>query len=854
MLPSRPILRSTVKKTVFCALVSLLCLACSSKTSGQITLPFNRERSAMDKIAARQWFQARNLLQTALRKDPQSAEARYAFAVYFSTPANPRYNLDSARINLREAASLFRELPPKEQEKLRKFPLDSAILAGLGKDITAQAYKLTVARNSIEAFSEFLSDFPEAEEKPLAIEHRDSLAFEHARADGSPEAWLKFLTDWPESVRKNLAAARYEEGMFLRRTLSGTPEDLRRFLKEFPASPYRETIIEKLFRLLTIAGTADQLQGFAKEFPDSRYARVANDLIAWRSFHPGHGRWIPIGDKGLFGFMNLEGKVVIKPSLLQLPEAYRCPPGDTGLVVLPDAVYDRTGRKIIDGNYSNARHLGSGFVLAVGNSGPIVIHASGWRPIDQPVTDAFMIGQGSIAFKNAKGWGIRSVNGVSILADEYDTIGHSGDLLMLRKNNRYYLMPQSRVIDIGRNNGDFMVADEVRILKPGAYLVRTGDAQEVVNDRLEPLVDIGIQRISATTFGFRIDRGGLTTLTGWPGLEKKQFRSVEFRDPWMKTVMGDSSSLYHIPGKVKVLSSPDSLWFSRSFLFARKKDSVHVFTPDNKRITVGRSDITAFQTASDSSMFFLVRKKKQLVLYDLTTGKRLFSGAYEDIIPVTRNYFLVKLRNKTGLVNGKGKELVTSDYDAILYRNGWFSLLRQGKFGAFNPESGRMIKPVFEANLVPLSSTMIMARKKQKWGVIGPLQKPELASYPFDEITPLTDTLAMARVANLWSVLDLHSGKPIAGNITNWQEVRGAERVMLKSEGKYGMLSPNTGMVIKPQYEEILWWSDDQDFLFMGIRRENETHGMIEYFNRHGTVMRRQPVSMASLDNFICED
>ena len=69
----------------------------------QLPLPFNRERTAMQKMADRQWYQARELLNTALRKDPSSAEGTYAMAVYFHSPANPRW---------RARRAVSRPMPP----------------------------------------------------------------------------------------------------------------------------------------------------------------------------------------------------------------------------------------------------------------------------------------------------------------------------------------------------------------------------------------------------------------------------------------------------------------------------------------------------------------------------------------------------------------------------------------------------------------------------------------------------------------------------------------------------------------------------------------------------------------------
>ena len=64
----------------------------------------------------------------------------------------------------------------------------------------------------------------------------------------------------------------------------------------------------------------------------------------------------------------------------------------------------------------------------------------------------------------------------------------------------------------------------------------------------------------------------------------------------------------------------------------------------------------------------------------------------------------------------------------------------------------------------------------------------------------------------------------------------------------------SAGKVVEPSYDEITWWSDDNHLLFAGIRKENDDRFVVEYFDRHGLVLRRQTVTANELDYIICED
>jgi hypothetical protein len=148
----------------------------------------------------------------------------------------------------------------------------------------------------------------------------------------------------------------------------------------------------------------------------------------------------------------------------------------------------------------------------------------------------------------------------------------------------------------------------------------------------------------------------------------------------------------------------------------------------------------------------------------------------------------------------------------------------------------------------------MMARKNKKWGIINLTQKPEKAIFIFDEVKYINDSLALVKKQENWSMMRVHTTKTIADQITDWQSVENNERIIFKSKGLYGLISSTTGILVPATYSEILWLSDDQKTLFIGITPKTEKEIQLDYFDRYGRTLQKFSTSTDLLDQVLCDN
>src|SRR5690242_2786846 len=89
---------------------------------------FSAEHAAMNNLRKGKWEKARGQLAKSIRKDILNPSAHYSLSIYFFTPSNPGFQIDSAYRSVMNAMSDFQLATTKEREKLKKIPIDSIIL------------------------------------------------------------------------------------------------------------------------------------------------------------------------------------------------------------------------------------------------------------------------------------------------------------------------------------------------------------------------------------------------------------------------------------------------------------------------------------------------------------------------------------------------------------------------------------------------------------------------------------------------------------------------------------------------------------------------------------------------------
>lgn len=832
----------------------ILILSCF-KITAQIPLITSREKAALLKIQDKQWTDARDLLETSYQKDPSSVETLYMLAVYFSSTGNPRYQPDSARTFVDAAINYYNKSDERSRDRLQKFPVNDQILNRLKDQIDRQAFKLASKANTIESLSTFIKRYTDARQIRDAILMRDSLAYQIAAGKNTAQSYRQYINDWPESHLIETAKEKYDERNYQERTKNGTAVELESFYNNFPESRWRNQALEKLFYLTTTDGKEETFSSFAKRFPGSAYAKLSEDLNKYRKTNYGKGLWIPVASANKIGFMDYEGRVLIRPKFDSLSYDVACSQERTGLTILPDGIYDKTGRRILEGLFSEASSVGAGFILTAGlNQEKKLLHESGWKPFAKPVKNATLIAGNFLAVRFSEKWQLSGLNGEEILPAVYDTIFPASSYTVFRRSGKFLFVKNQDIIGFKSGKAPAKVFDQVDLLGSDFLKVQIGSMEEVLNQNLETIIPLDRQKINYSPAGFIIEKNNSLYLADWPTIKSKPFVKIEFPEPWVKTRSSTGTGLYFMQDKSEAMASADSVWFKGRFAFAKKGDSVTLFTPVKQKVTFGLEDELKFISSSDSGLFLLIRKRTQLQLFDALTGKKVVAGAYSDIQPVTKDYFIVKLKNKTGLVLRGGKQILPADYDAILYQNGWFSLLREKRFGGFNPKSTKMLKPIYDANLISFSEDLMIARKNKKWGIINLKDKPEKASFIYDEVKYVNDSLALVRKIKSWSMMNVYSGITIADQITDWQPVENGERVLYKSGNFYGMISTATGVLVQPRFREIVWLTDENQSLFMGIRSLESDQVSIEYFNHNGIILQKFETTEERLELILCDN
>lgn len=835
--------------------VALILIIASFRITAQIPLITSREKAALLKIQDKEWTDARELLEASYRKDPSSIESLYMLAVYYSSTGNPKFQPDSARTFIDAAIDYYNKSDERSKDRLQKFPVNDQILLRLKEQIDRQALKMAFKANTIESLSSFIKRYPDAKQIRDAVLKRDSLAYQTAVGKNTAQSYHQYIKDWPESHLIEVAKEKFDERNYQEKTKNGTALELESFYNNFPESRWRNQALEKLFFLTTTDGKEETFSSFAKRFPGTKYGRLSEDLNKYRNTYYGKGLWLPVASSNKLGFMNYEGSILIRPKFDSLSYDVACSQDRTGLTLLPDGVYDKTGRKILEGSFSEVSSIGCGFILTAGlNREKNLLHESGWKPFDKPVKNAALIAGNFLAVRLEKKWQLFGLNGQEILPAVYDTIFPTSFYSVFRRSGKYLFVKNQDILGFKSGKAPAKVFDQVDQLGPNFLKVQIGSMEEVLNENLETVVPLDRHKIRYSPAGFIIEKNNSLYLADWPILKNKPFSKIEFPEPWVKTRSSLGTGLYFMQDKSEAMASADSVWFKGRFAFAKKGDSVTLFTPVKQKVTFGLEDELKFISSSDSGLFLLIRKKTQLQLFDALTGKKMVAGAYSDIQPVTKDYFIVNLKNKKGLVQKGGKQILPADYDAILYQNGWFSLLREKRFGGFNPKSNKMLKPVYDANLITFSEDLMVARKNKKWGILNLKDKPEKTLFIHDEVRYVNDSLALVRKVKSWSMLNVYSGITIADQITDWQPVENGERIIYKSGNFYGMISTATGILVEPRFREIVWLTDENQSLFMGISSLEDNRVRIEYFNHNGIILQKFETTEERLELILCDN
>lgn len=820
----------------------------------------NPVRKAEKKMNQHSWASSRQLLANVLKKDSLNIEAEILLARWFLNVENPSYQLDSAYRHNSSAWKKFAQSSTKEKWKRKQIDSSSIIL--LRMKIDSLAFEEAKKNNTEKSYSDFIHTHRTAFQLASAVELRDEVAFLNALRQNTYPAFENFLKKYPKSHRAMEASQRYEKLLFDTETKDKKIKNFQRFVAQHPKSPYRKIADQNIYEVLTASGLAADYEKFITENPDNGYVHLARNLLFHlleevdekipRQFLTDSleniislngSLWVPFYKNGKFGFMNSHGQETLAPRFENIAEDYKCRATHDDVLIASSGLVGRNGKQLMPTS-ARVKNLGFGFMMA-GDTCFQIIHKCGWV-VAACIQDAYVVGGRFLAMKKENHVGLWALNGRMLLAAEYDSIALTGGVIVVDRGGKKNLYRVDQIIQLadGGSLSDDFVFDQVRWV--GRHLlVSNGALEGVLNAALEYEVPLARQSLQLKPFGLVRqvnDRFAFENLG--PDLKNKTFAGYRYYKQWLELRDESSLQLFDVLQKKIIEQSSDSIGFAKGLAFSKSGDSIHIYVNSMKRVSTHRKEKIHFIPSSDSVHFFYAQTKNKKNIFDLTTGEKVLTIEADKIETFGSHFFVLTKKNKKGIVDKANKIVLPVIYDAlILTQKSRVSLLKDKKFGLYDLNKRRMIKPLFERNVVPLNEEQLIAYKEGKYGLIDWNAK-SVIPFQFDEIQPLSEKKIWVRAGFEWQLYDLQKNTTILRHIKNYSIIKDtpAEQLaIVLQENYFGLFSSENGLIIPASFTEIENHGSDEEPVYF-TAKEVEEAGIVVviYYDRKGKFLRKQ--------------
>ena len=837
----------------------------------------NPIRKAEKKAAQGEWSAAHELLIKVLRKDTASVEAEVALAQWFANERNPSQQVDSAYTWVLRALTDFGQASPRQRERWKRNQIDSAQLLRLRTTVDSLVFDRTKQINTEAAYADFLSRHLFARERTEAVELRDEVGYLTALRQNTYAAFDAYLKKYPQSQRAGEARARYERLLFDAKTRDRKLKSYKAFVREFPGSPFRAVAEKNIFELTTVLGEPTDFIEFMKANPSSGMVDRARELL----FHLlaetdekmpaacmtdslrqvaelNKLTWAPIYKNQKFGFIDSKGRERLAPQFDSIPAVYKCGAIRDDLIRTSAGTFSRSGRRLTP--FTHPVDIGYGF-LKIGDSATMVVHKSGRVVVSQPVRQAVVLGGRFLAVQRDGLWGLYAFNGRPLLSCQWQSIGLVEGLLVLGRNGKKILCRPAQLAPVAEGSplDETFVFDQVRPIGPGEVVVANGPLEGVLNAQLQFIAPLAMQTLLHLPFGLvrKINDeyvfGDLSS-----SLANLAWEKFAVNRQWLWLKRAGDERLFDTYAKKTVAENPDSIWFQKGLAFVRRGDSIRIHVNSATTLTVPRTAKINFVPASDSIRYFFVEHRNKKTVFSIESGQQLCTLDADQLEALTGDLLMITRKGKKGLVTPTGKTVLPAEYDAIVpTAAGRLSLLKDRKFGMYDIASGKLVKPIFERNVMVLDAETLVAFKNGFYGLVDWAGKA-IGAFAYEEVVPFTEHTIWVKRDFEWRLLDRTDGQVRITHVKSFQvfKTRGIEKLALvQQENFFGVWSSMRGMIIPTSFSFVTNLSGDEEPLYFTAKEVEEAGIVVAiYYDPSGKMLRKQVYEEEEYAKLACPD
>lgn len=236
---------------------------------------------------AGEWDKLEKKVVPGLQKQPKDIVYNHVAGLMYSNTDYAKYDYDKAYTYLLTAKNELSKVTPAERERYAKFVTAKKVQKDLDTvcqrlfDMAIQSKSVTLCNsflkkykkaspelqntivtyrnslayleaqqlNTVAAYQDFISLYPDASEAPLAMKRRDKLAYDDAVRRNSADAFMEFLKNYPNSEYVADIQQKYVNKIFSASSKGGSYRDYEMFVKANPGSSLAVPALRKMMAI-----------------------------------------------------------------------------------------------------------------------------------------------------------------------------------------------------------------------------------------------------------------------------------------------------------------------------------------------------------------------------------------------------------------------------------------------------------------------------------------------------------------------------------------------------------------------------------------------------------------------------
>lgn len=836
-------------------------------------------------IEKQDYDKAIELLKEDIQEEPINPGAFFLYADLLAVDTLPYYDLDRARQYIEIAIDQYDSASTEIIEDLEKANIQRISLDKTYNTIRRLTFQRSEHKNTLQSYNEFLNLYPDSPQADIAIDRRDSIAYEQVKEIHTWEAYKGYMEKYPRSRYRPIAAVRYQRLLYLDRTSSGSLTDLENFVAEHPDNPFVERVISEIFRKRTRENTTENYREFVGDYPSSKVAKKALDFL----YHLDPDRFFRLPElklyrlkgrynyrdsialvheknkeplftyieRGKTGFMDVKGNTFIHPVFdeFYLQNAYCSTfkndilPGSTGE---KKVILNRISETVYEGDFTNVKDLGHGILWTNDKK---VLHKSGFI-IYEDIEDAEVLDGAVIRLKKNDKWALGSFTGTVLTSYRFDDISQMGNFWVFEKDGEIALYTRDRLFEQGI--GLEFKYDELELVNNRIMVGFNNDRECLVNDQLDFLIPWDEHTVYPDSVVYYAkNRGGKYIIYNRDITQKlgnEDFRNIQVSSNWL-AVESEFWRVLNLREQQVSLKQYDSVKLINDYaLFVKFSDSLQVHFPYGNKLTLSYDQKIYDLSSGDRKIQYLIASdEERKSIYD-EFGNKILEGAYEEISFLSDSLFRIEEEGYQGVISRSGNILLETEYQLVQLKNDMLVMLRDGRIGCVDLATGMQFDPEYESAFQKIGP-FYAATKEGRTGLLDTLNEA-IVPFEYQEIEPLNDSLFWVKTDTTWQVMKAGINLPLIKGVRSYRQVSVSDYTffeILTSSG-YGLVSEKGELLISPSFSDLQFMDFDDEAVIRAEKYFVEAdYYILVWYNQYAKKIHTAAYREVEYEPFYCD-